>query len=96
MINWIAEVTHDDPDAYQNMGWYRQTSVDDFIHHFEDWKYDWLDVPALIRGSDVAYENPMIDRDPIPSWVDGPVALARGCRPRHVSNGVKWREPSNY
>ncbi|NCV30608.1 MAG: flavin-dependent oxidoreductase [Rhodobacteraceae bacterium] len=43
--------------------------------HFEDWKYDWLDVPALIRGSDIAYENPMIDRDPIPSWVDGPVAL---------------------
>ena len=75
LINWIAEVTHDDPDAYQNMGWYRQTSVDDFIHHFEDWKYDWLDVPALIRGSDVAYENPMIDRDPIPSWVDGPIAL---------------------
>ena len=75
LINWIAEVTHDDPDAYQNMGWYRQTSVDDFIHHFEDWKYDWLDVPALIRGSDIAYENPMIDRDPIPSWVDGPVAL---------------------
>ena len=75
LINWIAEVTHDDPDVYQNMGWYRQISVDDFIHHFEDWKYDWLDVPALIRGSDVAYENPMIDRDPIPSWVDGPVAL---------------------
>ena len=75
LINWIAEVTHDEPDAYQNMGWYRQTSVDDFIHHFEDWKYDWLDVPALIRGSDVAYENPMIDRDPIPSWVDGPLAL---------------------
>ena len=75
LINWIAEVTHDDPDVYQNMRWYRQISVDDFIHHFEDWKYDWLDVPALIRGSDVAYENPMIDRDPIPSWVDGPVAL---------------------
>ena len=75
LINWIAEVTHDDPDAYQNMGWYRQTSVDDFIHYFEDWKYDWLDVPALIRGSNIAYENPMIDRDPIPSWVDGPVAL---------------------
>ena len=75
LINWIAEVTHDDPDAYQNMGWYRQTSVDDFIHYFEDWKYNWLDVPALIRGSNIAYENPMIDRDPIPSWVDGPVAL---------------------
>ena len=32
-------------------------------------------MPALIRGSDAAFENPMIDRNPIPSWVDGPVAL---------------------
>lgn len=49
--------------------------IEDFIHHFEDWTYDWLDVPALIRGANAAYENPMIDRDPVPTWVDGPVAL---------------------
>src|SRR6185312_6158788 len=24
---------------------------------------------------DCAFENPMIDRDPVPTWVDGPVAL---------------------
>ena len=35
----------------------------------------WLDVPALIRGGEFAFENPMIDRDPVPTWVDGPVAL---------------------
>ncbi|MGC6498100.1 MAG: flavin-dependent oxidoreductase [Candidatus Puniceispirillaceae bacterium] len=75
MINWIAEVTIDDPDASARSGWYKQVEIDDFIHHFEGWTYDWLDVPALIRGADVAYENPMIDRDPVASWVDGPVAL---------------------
>ena len=75
MINWIAEVTYDDPSAFETMGWYRPVAIEDFIHHFEGWTYDWLDVPALIRGSDAAFENPMIDRDPIPSWVDGPVAL---------------------
>ena len=32
-------------------------------------------MPALIRGADIAFENPMIDRDPVPTWVDGPVAL---------------------
>jgi 2-polyprenyl-6-methoxyphenol hydroxylase-like FAD-dependent oxidoreductase len=75
LINWIAEVTYDDPSAHETMGWFRQVEIGDFIHHFEDWTYDWLDVPALIRGADVAFENPMIDRDPVPTWVDGPVAL---------------------
>ena len=32
-------------------------------------------MPALLRGADVAFENPMIDRDPVPTWVDGRVAL---------------------
>ncbi|MEC8130773.1 MAG: FAD-dependent monooxygenase, partial [Pseudomonadota bacterium] len=71
----IAEVTYDDPSAHDRTGWYRPVEIDDFIHHFEDWTYDWLDVPDLIRGADAAYENPMIDRDPVATWVDGPVAL---------------------
>ncbi len=32
-------------------------------------------MPALIRGADTVFENPMIDRDPVPTWQDGPVAL---------------------
>jgi len=75
LINWIAEVTYDDPSARDSTGWFNRVELDDFIHYFEDWTYDWLDVPALIRGAEAAYENPMIDRDPVPFWNDGPVAL---------------------
>ncbi len=75
LVNWIAEVTYDDPSAHETMGWFRQVGIDDFIHHFKDWTFDWLDVPALIQGADIVFENPMIDRDPVPTWVDGPVAL---------------------
>ena len=75
MINWIAEVTYDDPETRDRIGWFREVGIDDFIGHFEDWSYDWLNVPALIRGADRAYENPMIDRDPVSTWIDGPVAL---------------------
>jgi flavin-dependent dehydrogenase len=57
------------------IGWFREVGIADFIGHFKDWSYDWLDVPALIRGADGAYENPMIDRDPVSTWIDGPVAL---------------------
>lgn len=74
-INWIAEITVDDPEARKNIGWFRQVGIADFAHYFADWTYDWLDVPALLAGADMAYENPMIDRDPIDNWIDGPVAL---------------------
>ncbi len=74
-INWIAEVTMDNSEGWKQTGWFRQVGIDDFAHHFDGWVWDWLDVPALIRGADGAFENPMIDRDPIPTWQDGPVAL---------------------
>ena len=75
MINWIAEVTMDNTEGWQQSGWFRQVPISDFVHHFDDWIWDWLDVPALIRSADNAFENPMIDRDPVPTWRDGPVLL---------------------
>ncbi|NOW45771.1 2-polyprenyl-6-methoxyphenol hydroxylase-like FAD-dependent oxidoreductase [Novosphingobium sp. SG751A] len=74
-INWIAEQTYDATHDWTKTGWFRPCELTDFAHHFDGFVYDWLDLPALLARSDVAYENPMIDRDPIPTWVDGPVAL---------------------
>lgn len=75
LVNWIAEMVVDNSEGWQQEGWFRPVEFDHFIEHFEGFKYDWLDVPEMIRAADCAYENPMIDRDPIPSWIDGPVAL---------------------
>jgi 5-methylphenazine-1-carboxylate 1-monooxygenase len=75
MINWIAELTLDNAEGWQNSGWFRQVKVEEFAHHFAGWTYDWLDVPDLLRRAEIAYENPMIDRDPVPTWRDGRVAL---------------------
>jgi 5-methylphenazine-1-carboxylate 1-monooxygenase len=75
VINWIAEVTMDNSEGWKQAGWFRQVPISDFVHHFENWIWDWLDVPALIRGADIVFENPMIDRDPVPTWRDGPVVL---------------------
>jgi 2-polyprenyl-6-methoxyphenol hydroxylase-like FAD-dependent oxidoreductase len=75
MINWIAEVTMDNAEGWKQQGWFRQVPTADFVHHFDGWVWDWLDVPAMIRASDSAFENPMIDRDPVSTWCDGPVAL---------------------
>ncbi len=75
LINWIAEVTMDNSHGWQEDGWFREVPIDSFIHHFEDFRYDWLDVPTLVSGADCAYQNPMIDRDPIHTWTNGRVAL---------------------
>src|ERR1044071_2915541 len=75
MINWIAEVTMDNAEGWKESGWFRQVPVSDFAHHFKDWVWHWLDVPALIAQAHSVFENPMIDRDPVPTWRDGAVVL---------------------
>ncbi|HWH23246.1 MAG: flavin-dependent oxidoreductase [Sphingomonadales bacterium] len=74
-INWIAEQTFDADHDWSKSGWFRPVGLSEFAHEFEGFVYDWLDLPALLAGSDAVYENPMIDRDPLPTWVDGSVAL---------------------
>lgn len=74
-INWIAEVTVDNSEGWQGADWSKQVALEDVLQHFHDWTFDWLDVPALLSGAERIYEYPMIDRDPVPTWVDGAVAL---------------------
>ena len=74
-INWIAEITVDNRDGWAQGDWNRRVQLADFAHHFDGWNYGWLDVPAMLRGAAEVFEYPMIDRDPVPTWVDGRVAL---------------------
>lgn len=74
-INWIAEKTYDTDHDWTRTGWFRPVEIGEFASEFEGFVYDGLDMPALLANSQVAYENPMIDRNPLPTWVDGPVAL---------------------
>jgi 5-methylphenazine-1-carboxylate 1-monooxygenase len=74
-INWIAEITVDNAGGWQNGDWNKKVPHAAFIHHFERWTHDWIDIPAMLRGADDVWEYPMIDRDPVPTWVDGGVAL---------------------
>lgn len=72
LINWVAEVT---TPVYEKRDWNRPGRLEDFIHVFDDWHFEWLDVPAMIRAADVILEFPMIDQDPLPWWTQGRVTL---------------------
>ena len=74
-INWIAEITVDNAGGWRNGDWNKKVRHEDFMHHFEQWNHDWIDVPAMLRGAADVFEYPMIDRDPVPTWVDGRAAL---------------------
>ncbi|MCZ7643185.1 MAG: flavin-dependent oxidoreductase [Pseudorhodoplanes sp.] len=75
MINWIAE--RHLPPGYQ---WRREDynrvgKLEEFLPHFEDWHFNWLDVPGLIRNAEYCYEYPLVDRDPLECWTFGRVTL---------------------
>jgi 2-polyprenyl-6-methoxyphenol hydroxylase-like FAD-dependent oxidoreductase len=72
LVNWVAEI---ETPVYRKRDWNRPGSIDDFIGAFADWHFDWLDVPALIRGADSVLEFPMVDQDPLPRWSFGRVTL---------------------
>jgi 2-polyprenyl-6-methoxyphenol hydroxylase-like FAD-dependent oxidoreductase len=74
-INWIAELTYDTSQDWGDSDWNREVPVTKFLNEFQDWAFDWLDIPALIRGASTVYEYPMVDRDPIENWVDGRCVL---------------------
>ncbi|MEY4640490.1 MAG: hypothetical protein RLZZ227_484 [Pseudomonadota bacterium] len=74
-INWIAEITVDNSGGWPHGDWNKRVKHADFMHHFDQWNYDWIDIPAMLRGAADVFEYPMIDRDPAPAWVDGNVGL---------------------
>jgi 2-polyprenyl-6-methoxyphenol hydroxylase-like FAD-dependent oxidoreductase len=73
--NWIAEKLFDPHRGWRRGDWNTRVDVAEFIEYFEDWRWDWLDAPALIRRSSGVFEYPMVDRDPVGYWVHGSVAL---------------------
>lgn len=74
-VNWIAEKSFDPSAPWKKEDWNRAADINDFLPDFADWKFDWIDVPALIKGAEVVYEYPMVDRDPLDQWTFGNVTL---------------------
>jgi 2-polyprenyl-6-methoxyphenol hydroxylase-like FAD-dependent oxidoreductase len=74
-LNWIAERTFDPGAGWRREDWNRAADISEFLPAFEDWRFDWLDVPALIRGAAQVFEYPMVDRDPVDRWTEGHVTL---------------------
>ncbi|MBT5266211.1 MAG: flavin-dependent oxidoreductase [Rhodospirillaceae bacterium] len=72
LINWVAEL---ETERQPNRDWNEPGRIEDFIPAFEEMIFDWLDIPAMMRGTERIYEFPMVDQDPLAHWTDGRVTL---------------------
>lgn len=72
-INWIAELTV--AEAPDRNDWNRLAGKEDFAGAFQNWKFDWLDIPSLIAEAEYVYEFPLVDRDPLAKWSFNRVTL---------------------
>ncbi|SDC77117.1 flavin-dependent oxidoreductase [Belnapia rosea] len=72
-INWVFEVEAGNHRLRRD--WNRPGDIEDVIPHVRDWVFDWLDLPAMLRASEVVLEFPMVDQDPLPRWSFGRLSL---------------------
>jgi 5-methylphenazine-1-carboxylate 1-monooxygenase len=68
LINWIADLPAAEGETPGERDWNRLSDKEKILPEFLNWKFPWLDVPALIEAADAIYEFPMVDRDPLPRW----------------------------
>jgi 2-polyprenyl-6-methoxyphenol hydroxylase-like FAD-dependent oxidoreductase len=72
LVNWVAEIRQADMGMND---WNKPGRLEDFLHVYADWKFDWLDVPELITQASEFLEYPMVDKDPVPRWTFGRVTF---------------------
>jgi 2-polyprenyl-6-methoxyphenol hydroxylase-like FAD-dependent oxidoreductase len=72
LVNWVLEIRKPN-DRVRD--WNRRVDIEQCIGPFEAWRFDWLDVPGMLRAADEVLEYPLIDQDPLPFWSQGRVSL---------------------
>ena len=74
LINWVGNIK-EGKSKLTARDWNREADEARLVDLYKDWKFDWLDVPAMIDGAKAVYEFPMSDRNPLDKWTFGRVTL---------------------
>jgi 5-methylphenazine-1-carboxylate 1-monooxygenase len=65
LVNWVAEIER---EVAVPVDWNKPGRPEDFLPVYQDWTFDWMDVPALVKRAQQILSYPMVDRDPLPRW----------------------------
>jgi 5-methylphenazine-1-carboxylate 1-monooxygenase len=74
LINWVCQMGVPD-SAPPREDWNRRVSKERVLAAFDQWRFPWLNVPAMIHRATEIFELPLVDRDPLPAWTLGRVTL---------------------
>jgi 2-polyprenyl-6-methoxyphenol hydroxylase-like FAD-dependent oxidoreductase len=75
LINWVAELKTADDQPMPVQDWEFIADREEVLNAFRTYRFDFLDVPEMIRNAATIYKYPMVDRDPLPAWNHGRVVL---------------------
>jgi 5-methylphenazine-1-carboxylate 1-monooxygenase len=75
LINFIAELRYDDTELAEREDWNQPGDLTEFLPEFENWTFDWINVPQLLRDAPQTFLFPMVDRDPLAQWSHGRMTL---------------------
>jgi 2-polyprenyl-6-methoxyphenol hydroxylase-like FAD-dependent oxidoreductase len=73
LVNWVAEIER---NVAVPVDWNKPGRLEDFFPVYQEWRFDWIDVPDMIRNAEQVLSYPMVDRDPLERWTFGRVTLA--------------------
>jgi len=73
-INWIAAIPKQ-TDSPLEEDWNKLADAEELIKLYQDWQFDWLNVPQLISKTKKVFEFPVYDRDPLKQWTFDRVSL---------------------
>ncbi|MEM7570164.1 MAG: FAD-dependent monooxygenase [Pseudomonadota bacterium] len=74
LINWIGVLPMAQDDAPDEQ-WDKHAPDQALTPRYADWRFDWIDVPAILDASERIFEFPVYDRDPLERWTFGRVTL---------------------
>jgi len=88
-LNFIAEQRGTGPfqSVKDRADWNRAVDPGPIAELFADWRFEGLDVPAIIANAEEILEYPMVDRDALPQWTFGRTTLVGDAAHAMYPNG---------
>ncbi|MFE4213631.1 FAD-dependent monooxygenase [Streptomyces sp. NPDC056844] len=71
LVNWVAEATRSESTE----DWNQRGSVEEILPYYDTCEIDFIDVRKMLTDAREVFLFPLIDHDPLDSWVDGRVVL---------------------